>query len=782
MKQKSGFAKRLWLLALITLCSATYMYAQTGKITGKVVSQDDGSPVDAVAVSIKGKSTGSYTNEKGEFSFNANPGSYIILFSYMGSKPIEKAVNLASNQTANLGAIRIDVSAQMLEEVVVDGMIKKFAQKKSDFVARMPIKNLENPQAYTVVPKELFTEQVAVDFQSALMSSPGVGNVSQGPGSGGIGLGIRMRGFSSLNGAGAIRNGMATNFVSLSDPANLESLEIIKGPSATLFGSTLISYGGLVNRVTKKAFAGKAGEAGLTTGAGGLGRLTFDYNTPLNDDKTFMVRLNTAIHREKSFQDYGINRSIMIAPTFTYIVNDKLTVDVDFEYFQTERTATYVRVGSAAGITNIDQLNWDFKKSYTSNELLCESKVFNVFGKATYKLSDSWTSQTQYSYANTENNANYLFLTVNKKDTITPSIMNIPSTFTTNQVQQNFIGDFKIGNIRNRLLLGVDYTQLVNTNDRATVAYSNIPISGNFAINIYKYQQSLASAKRAQALRSERTVSAYASDVVNLSDRFTFMASLRVDRFHDVANDYTQTTLSPKMGLVYQLLKDKVSVFGNFMDGFQNVAPALSEDNPDKPTSFKPEHANQWEGGLKVELFDGKLNGTLSYYDINVKDRVRTVAGTDGVTYSIQDGTQRSKGFEADLIANPIKGMHIILGYGYNDSKYTKGDPSIVGKHPYAIPHHIANFWVSHKFQHGVINGFGLGLGGNYSSDHFLDSDNKITVPGYFKLDATAFYEQTKYRISLKLNNLTDKEYWTSSFNATPQATRQFIANVTYRF
>jgi iron complex outermembrane receptor protein len=41
----------------------------------------------------------------------------------------------------------------------------------------------------------------------------------------------------------------------------------------------------------------------------------------------------------------------MIAPTFTYIVNDKLTVDVDFEYFQTERTATYVRVGSAAGIT-----------------------------------------------------------------------------------------------------------------------------------------------------------------------------------------------------------------------------------------------------------------------------------------------------------------------------------------------------------------------------------------------------------------------------------------------
>lgn len=767
---------------LLLISSFSYMIAQSnGKITGKIVNTE-GEAIESAAVGIKGTLLGDYTNSKGEFTIEATNGNYTIQISYLGNTPVERNVHVVAGQITNTGTIPFKLTAYALNEVVVDGMIKKFAQKKSDYVARLPIKNLENPQAYTVVPKELFTEQVAVDMQSALMTSPGVGNVALGPGSGGVGLGIRMRGFSSLNGAGAIRNGMATNFVTLSDPANLESLEIIKGPSATLFGSTLVSYGGLVNRVTKKAFDTKAGEAGLTTGAGGLGRITFDYNTPLNEDKNLLFRVNTAVHREKSFQDYGINRSTMIAPTFTYHANDRLTFDMDFEYFQTERTATFVRVGANAEITNIDDLNWDFNKSYTSNELLCESRAFNVFGKATYKLSDQWISQTQYSYANTENNANYLFLTVNKADTITPSIMNIPSTFTTNQIQQNFIGDFMLGSLRNRLLVGVDYTQLVNTNDRATVAYKNIAIAGSFDINIYQYEQALATAKRSKALRSERTVSAYVSDVMNFTDRLSLMASLRLDRFHDVANDYTQTALSPKLGAVYQVVKNQVSLFGNFMDGFQNIAPALTETSLDQPLHFHPEHASQWEGGVKLELLNGKLNGTVSYYNIKVRDRVRTLVSTEGITYSIQDGTQKSEGFEADLIANPIPGMHIILGYGYNDSRYTEGDLTIVGKRPYAIPHHTANLWLSHKFQTGFAKGFGVGFGGNYASDHYLDSDNKITVPGYMKLDATVFFEQPKYRFSLKLNNLTNEEYWTSSFNALPQASRQLVANVTYRF
>ncbi len=761
----------------------TGLYAQSGsRITGTVRSSDG--PLSYVSVAIKGTTQGGTTDDDGTFSISVTPGNYTLVVSHTGYISDEKPIVVKAGESLHLGTITMEASTEVLDEIVVDGMISKFSKKQSDEVARMPLKNLENPQVYTVIPKELLTEQVAVDFRGALLSSPGVSNVTLGVGSGGTGLAMYLRGFSGANGAGAIRNGMATNFVSLSDPANLESLEIIKGPSSTLFGTTLISYGGLVNRITKKPFGHEGTEVSFFTGSDGLGRVAVDYNSPLNDDKSFLFRLNMAIQREKSFQDYGRNKTFLLAPTFTYHATDRLTFDLDMEYFESDRTTTYVQVTSAAGIGNIDDLNWDFSKSYSSNELLSSSKVTNIFGKATYVLSGSWTSETALSYSNTENDANYLFLVVSSTDSITRKIMNIPSNFNTIQAQQNFTGKFKIGEMENKLLLGLDYTQLQTTDTRATISkFDKVALNGNNVnLDVYKYQEKLSLITRSQNKRSTKTYSAYGSDVLNLTKRFIAMASLRIDHFRDDISDYDQTSLSPKMGIIYQVVKDKVSLFGNFMDGFKNVAPGVTEESPDEAVSFKPEHANQLEGGVKMELLGGKLNGTLSYYNIKVRNTVRSVTGDDGNSYSVQDGTRFSKGFEADLIANPVPGMHVILGYGYNDSRYTKASSSVEGKRPYAVPDHVGNFWISHRLMNGGLKGFGFGCGGNFASSHFYDSANTIKVPGYYKFDATVFYEQKQFRIGLKLNNITDKEYWISDYYAEPQTARSFIANISFRF
>ena len=773
-----------FVCSILLLLLFSGSFAQNGsRITGQVRSAADG-PLPYASVALKGTTRGGMTDEGGRFSIAVPPGSYTLIVTHTGYVSFERQVQVKANESLHVGIITLNVSTEVLNEIVVDGMISKFSKKQSEEVARMPLKNLENPQVYTVVPKELLTEQVAVDFRSALLTSPGVSNVTLGVGSGGTGLSMYLRGFSGANGAGAIRNGMATNFVSLSDPANLESLEIIKGPSSTLFGTTLVSYGGLVNRITKKAFDHKGTEVSFSTGSDGLGRVAVDYNTPLNEDKSFLFRLNTAIQREKSFQDYGKNKTFLFAPTFTYQVDDRLTLDLDVEYFQSDRTTSYVQITSAAGIDNIDELNWDFSKSYTSNELLSSSKVTNVFGKATYILSEQWTSETGISYSNTENDANYLFLVVSNTDSIIRKIMNIPSNFNTTQIQQNFTGKFPVLGMNNRVLIGLDYTQLQTTDTRATISqFDKVPLNGdNVNLNVYKYEEDLAGVARSQNKRDTKTYSAYASDVLNITGRLVTMASLRVDHFRDDISDYDQTSLSPKMGIVYQIVKDQVSAFGNFMDGFKNVAPRVTEERPDDPVSFKPEHASQLEGGLKMELLGGKLNGTLSYYHIKVRNRVRSVTGDDGNSYSVQDGIQRSNGFEADLISNPVQGMHIILGYGYNDSRYTKADASIDGKRPYAVPDHVGNFWVSQKLTSGKMQGLGVGIGGNFASSHYYDSANTIKVPGFSKFDATAFFEKKQVRIGLKMNNISDKEYWISDYYAEPQAARSFLANVTFRF
>lgn len=769
-------------LYFLSIPFSTIAQISNGSLEG-IVKSIQSEPLFPASIAIKGTSYGSTTNKDGSFSITVPTGTYVLSISFTGYRTHEQEVVVRANQSTQLGSLVLQISNEMLGEVTASAMINKFSKKESNYVAKMPLDNLENAQVYTVVPKELFTEQIATNFRSALMSSPGVTNVTLGLGSGGTGLAMHLRGFSGANGAGAIRNGMSTNFVSLSDPANLESLEIIKGPSSTLFGTTLISYGGLVNRVTKKPLQRKLSEVSFSSGSFGLGRIALDFNSPLNKEETFLFRINTAIQREKSFQDYGQNKTTMVAPSFSYKVNDRLTFDVDLEYFESNRTTTYLRIDATTPIESLDDLNWDFDKSYTTNSLLSSSKVFNGLAKATYKISDSWTSQTALSHSNTDNNANYIFLLMSDPSSITRRIMNIPSIFNTVQLQQNFIGDFKIGSLKNKLLVGLDYTQLETTDTRTAVVYDNISLDDEAILNVDAYQQMLSETNPyIRNKRSTKTYSAYASDVINITDQLIAMASLRIDHYENLIDNYEQTSLSPKFGVIYKVINDKVSLFGNFLDGFKNVSPQTTLESPNETVNFDPEHATQLEGGIKFELLNGKLNGSLSYYNIQVKNKVRSLSDDQGFSYSVQDGTQESKGFEVDLIANPIQGMNVIFGYGYNDSEFTKAAENINGNKPYAVPEHVGNFWLSYRLVHGKYKGLGLGFGGNFASDHFLNDENTITVPGYHKFDATVFYEQPKFRVGLKLNNINDEKYWMSDYDAEPQMPRSFIGNLTIKF
>ena len=281
--------------------------------------------------------------------------------------------------------------------------------------------------------------------------------------------------------------------------------------------------------------------------------------------------------------------------------------------------------------------------------------------------------------------------------------------------------------------------------------------------------------------RLNKTYSAYASDVINLTNALTAMLSLRVDHFISQEDDYAQTAWSPKFGLVYQVVPEKVSLFANYMDGFKNVAPEVLSDN--QRNFFKPEHATQVEGGVKVDLLQNKLVGSVSYYDITVRNVVRAIPSDNvGGFNSVQDGTRNSKGFEAELISNPVAGLNIVAGYGYNDSKYTKADESVQGKRPYGTPQHSLNFWLSYKAVQGAVQGFGAGFGGNYVSESFYNDANTFIVPAYTVLNATIFYDQPRYRFSLKFNNLTDEHYWSSSYWAQPQKPFNIVGSLSYRF
>jgi outer membrane receptor protein involved in Fe transport len=157
------------------------------------------------------------------------------------------------------------------------------------------------------------------------------------------------------------------------DAANLERIEVIKGPSGTLYGSSLSSYGGLINRVTKKPYDKAGGEIGFSTGSYDLNRISADINSPLDSAHQVLLRVNTAYSNAGSFQDNGFNRNFVFDPSFVFKVNDRLTLSFDAEISHADATTPVMYFFNTTvadlGVNRADKLKMDYKKSYQSNDL-----------------------------------------------------------------------------------------------------------------------------------------------------------------------------------------------------------------------------------------------------------------------------------------------------------------------------------------------------------------------------------------------------------------------------
>ena len=243
---------RFCLIASLLILAKTAAWAgnpeeKKANLTG-IVMTSDGQPAPGVSVYIQELKKGTLTSTNGEFSFNnIPPGDYHLEVSMLGFEKVTHAVSVGPDGAAHV-KIELQENSMTLDEVTVVGGGNRFARKESDDISKMPLGNMENPQVYTVVSKELMKEQVVTDYNSAFKNVPGAG-ISE----------VRNQGRSSNISRGfstpqLVRNGVGRFTYATVDPAHLERIEVIKGPSATLFGSTLSSYGRHFNRVTKKHF------------------------------------------------------------------------------------------------------------------------------------------------------------------------------------------------------------------------------------------------------------------------------------------------------------------------------------------------------------------------------------------------------------------------------------------------------------------------------------------------------------------------------------------------
>lgn len=797
---------------IILFILQVHAWAQTtGSIKGSIKTAE-GRPAEYVNVSIEGSSKGAVADRKGNFEIrNLSPGSYIVVASFVGLETQKQSVEIKSGESATVDFTLLE-NAERLEEIVISGARQNL---ESPYVSKMPLKNLENPQVYSTISGDLLKQQAITNFDDALKNVPGIHKLweSTGRAYGDGASYYALRGFEAqatmINGLPGLTSGSL-------DPANIEKIEVIKGPSGTLFGSSLISYGGMINTVTKKPYTGFGGEISYTGGSFGLNRVTADINAPLKGDE-ILLRVNTAYHTENSFQDAGFRNSFFISPTLAFKASDRLSFLLITEFMQEEKTnpaMLFLGRNTPLQFANLAELNYNPKLSLTSNDLSIKNPRYNLQAQMNYKLSDQWTSQTVISRGLTKADGYYSYLYDNENGLREFSlwISDQQGHIVTSDIQQNFIGDFQIGNMRNRLVVGLDYFSrniidnstgyawVHNVNAQGDVNYI-YPYSGEELAPNFLSRQSidglLAGTGISNSNSKDAAYSAYVSDVINITPQLLAMASLRIDYFDTEADittdedDYDQTALSPKFGLLYQPIADKLSVFANYLNGFKNVAPTFVADPTGenrRVKAFKPEHADQIEFGIKSNLFSDRLSATVSYYDIKVSNVV--TGDPENPNNSLQGGEVESKGFEIDLSASPVEGLNIIAGFSHNDSKVIDGDEENVwletGRRPiYAGPSDLVNIWTTYTFKSGTLNGLGLGFGGNYVSDlNILDSQvtGTFTLPSYTIMNATAFYNTSKFRVALNVNNIGNKQYYTGYSTINPQKPRNAVVSLAYRF
>ena len=798
---------KIFLTFLATFFSVAFAFAQTGTVTGKIASTEN-TPLESANVTVNNTKFGTQTDSQGNFEIkNIKPGDYVIKVTSIGFTIKDVPFTIVENQVTNLPNITLNSKNETLAEVVISGNINRYTKTESDYVARMPIKNIENAQVYNVVTKELMKDQLVTSQDEALKNVPGLYQVWAATGRTGDGGSLfASRGFITQS---LLRNGIAGKITNNVDAINLERLEAIKGPSATLFGSLLTSYGGLINRVTKKPTEFFGGEISYQAGSYGLNRITADVNTSLNDDNTALLRINGAYNSNNTFQDYGRTKSYFVAPSFSYKVNEKLTLKIDAELSNVDASSIpliyshWGQTPNSLGIHSASEIQMDWKRSFTGGEFMMNTKTANVFVEADYQISENWKSQSVFSTSSNQSEGPQTWFYLLPNNQMERNVWSLEGRDNITEFQQNFNGEFDIFGMKHRFLIGGD---LYHIETKSSIGYlptfwtfDTIDYTDGSAtynnFNPTAVDALLAQGTSAKTHSALSTYSAYVADAINVTDRLILSAALRFDHFdnqgiYDPATNtttgaFSQNALSPKFGAVFQIIEDEVSVFGNYQNSFKNVL----NTNPGATESFDPEKANQFEAGVKFNTFQNRLSATLSYYNIEVKDIVRAGAGGPGI--SIQDGNQTSKGFEAEITSNPIPGLNFILGYAFNNSKLNKvGDAGYNGLRPETSgPENMFNYWISYAMQTTALKGLGFGFGGNYADENYVFNKNtgseveSYSLPSYSVINAAIYYDQPKYRLSFKVNNLTDELYFNGGYTTTNvQAPRTFMGSVSYKF
>lgn len=227
----------LFLAATIFLLPGVAL-AQT-LVRGTVYDRQTNEPLAGAHV-IFGRGSGTSTDEKGFYSFTAGAGTLYVEFKFIGYKSHTEILSLKEGETVELNVL-MDMESQFIDQIVVSA--DRMEQKRSELTVSMDVVKSEYLfRTHITDAQELITKISGIEVLDGQASIRGGSGFSYGVGSRVLAL------IDGLPMMSADAGGIKWNFLPLE---NLSQVEIIKGASSVLYGSSALN--GVINFRTADA-------------------------------------------------------------------------------------------------------------------------------------------------------------------------------------------------------------------------------------------------------------------------------------------------------------------------------------------------------------------------------------------------------------------------------------------------------------------------------------------------------------------------------------------------
>lgn len=653
------------------------------------------------------------------------------------------------------------------DEVTVEGRAGDYAAPTAEsFKTETPLRLI--PQSIQIVPRSVIDDQNALTLAEAVRNV--AGTATDFGFNGGSQPLLVLRGFqttsmtaaSSMSGSSSFYlNGSKIQGIPI-NMANVESVEVVKGPATVLFGRG--EPGGLVNVVTRTPRANRAWTFDQTADDLGTSRTLFEATGPLNRAKTLLGRAAASYSDVGSNRDFVEDRVGSFNGNLAWTPGEKTRIDLTVDH-------TDQRYRNDFGIPALGDRPADLPLSRQFNDAPELSRIRTDSLRLGYErtLGDHWLVKARASSLRAKTRevdvwpfrvdlATFEDCLETRQELCRYYFNARPDgRYRASQGTVDLQGHFRTGAIEHELLAGVDRY----TTDKDGTTYLQFlpgvtldrPAPGGTP------RLDISQAIPIETVDQSRWTSVYVQDQMALgSQGLHLVAGLRHDRTRAIfaapgteANE--QSFTKPRLGLVKELSQTRSIYFQ-----YQESVAANNGRDPVTLVALKAETAAQVEAGYKVVSPSGRLQTTLSAYQLVKKNRADYSLFPTVQTV----GEARSRGVEIDLSGQVNARLAVIGSYAYTDAIVTE-DPQFEGTRLANVPRQSGSLWARYLLDRRWAVGGGIFCQGARQGDQA----NTFILPGYARLDAMVSYELPvlgeRMLLQLNVDNVLDQHYYTGS-------------------